>query len=148
METVDILDRLIAVSLDSEKRYRHAAKDVERVSLEEFFKWQADNRKAAATELQIERKRLGGEPPEHGTLAGLADTAALDFSVIMSKGDTGVVEWCREDDEAVIGDYEKALAEPALPDDVRVLLERQLSRIRGTIGKLEEVLSIFREPRS
>lgn len=148
METVDILDRLIAISLDSEKRYRHAAGDVERVSLEEFFKWQAENRITAAAELQAERKRLGGEPEEHGTLAGVMDTAALDFSVIMSKGDTGVVEWCRADDESVINEYQKALAGNGLPDDVRLLLERQLSRIRGTVGKLEEVLSIFREPRS
>ena len=149
MDTVEIIDRLIAISMDSERRYRHAAKDVERVSLEEFFKWQAANRKTAADELLVERNRLAGDQKtEHGTLAGLADTAALDFSVIMSKGDTGVVEWCREDDESVIKEYNDALAQPVLPANIRSLLERQLSRIRGTIGKLEEVLSIFREPRS
>jgi hypothetical protein len=46
MHIVEILDRLIAVSIDSEKRYRHAAKDVERTSLEKFFQGQALTRKA------------------------------------------------------------------------------------------------------
>ena len=110
MDTVDILDRLIAISIDSEKRYRHAAKDVGRVSLESFFNWQADNRKMAADELQVERERLGVDEKEKGTWKGLADRAALDFSVAMSKGDTGVVEWCREDDQAVIAEYEKRSA--------------------------------------
>ena len=147
MNAVDILDRLIAISVDSEKRYRHAAKDVERVSLEAFFKWQADNRKTAADELMAERTRLYGKGEEKGTLAGMADRVAMDFAVIMSKGDTGVVEWCREDDDAVIKEYEAALAEP-LPEETRLLLQRHLTRVRSAVGKLEEVLAVFGEPRS
>jgi uncharacterized protein (TIGR02284 family) len=147
MNTVEILDRLIAVSIDSEKRYRHAAKDVERTSLEKFFQGQALTRKAAADELSAERMKINGDANEHGTLSGLADRTALDFSVIMSKGDTGVMEWCREDDEQVIAEYEKALAEK-LPEQLRLMLERQLEHVRGAIGKLEVALSIFGKPRS
>jgi len=144
---VDILDRLIAVSIDSEKRYRHAAKDVERTSLEKFFQWQARNRKAAADDLNAERIKIKNGANEHGTLTGLADRTALDFSVVMSKGDTGVVEWCREDDEQVIAEYEKALAEK-LPERVRLMLERQLEQVRSAVGKLEATLSVFGKPRS
>src|SRR5262249_20273663 len=103
---------------------------------------------AAAEDLRLERVRIaGGDGAEHGTLAGFADRAALDFSVVMSKGDTGVIEWCREDDEAVIAEYEKALAQ-TLPDNVRLMLERQLERVRGAVGKLEGILSVFGKPRS
>jgi uncharacterized protein (TIGR02284 family) len=147
MHIVEILDRLIAVSIDSEKRYRHAAKDVERTSLEKFFQGQALTRKAAADELSAEQMKINGDANEHGTLSGLADRTALDFSVIMSKGDTGVMEWCREDDEQVIAEYEKALAEK-LPEQLRLMLERQLERVRGAVGKLEGALSIFGKPRS
>jgi uncharacterized protein (TIGR02284 family) len=100
MNIVDTLDRLIAVSIDSEKRYRHAAKDVERTSLEKFFREQARNRKAATDDLSAERMKINNRANQHGTLIGLADRTALDFSVVMSKGDTGVIEWCREDDES------------------------------------------------
>ena len=36
MNIVDILDRLIAVSIDSEKRYRHAAKTLNAPALRNF----------------------------------------------------------------------------------------------------------------
>ena len=147
MDIVDTLDRLIAVSIDSERRYRHAAKDVERTSLENFFQWQARNRKAAADELNAERMKVRNGANEHGTLTGLADRTALDFSVVMSKGDTGVMEWCREDDEQVLAEYEKALAEK-LPDPVRLMLERQLEQVRSAVGRLEATLSVFGKPRS
>ena len=147
MDIVDTLDRLIAVSIDSERRYRHAAKDVERTSLENFFQWQARNRKAAADELNAERMKVRNGANEHGTLTGLADRTALDFSVVMSKGDTGVMEWCREDDEQVLAEYEKALAEK-LPAPVRLMLERQLEQVRSAVGRLEATLSVFGKPRS
>ena len=147
MKVAEVLDRLIAISVDGEKRYRHAANDVERASLEAYFEWQAYNRKTAADELKEVRRRLYGEGQEHGTMAGFADRAALDFSVVMSKGDTGVVEWCREDDTLVTAEYETALAED-LPDEVRLLLQRQLERVRMAISNLEKVISVFGRPRS
>jgi uncharacterized protein (TIGR02284 family) len=147
MNTIDILDRLIAISIDSEKRYRHAARDVGRASLETFFNWQADNRKAAADELHAERQRIARDGKEHGTFKGLADRAAMDFAVAMSKGDTGVVEWCKEDDEAVKAEYEKALAAD-LPQPLRLMIQSQYARITNAVHSLEEVISIFGEPRS
>ena len=147
MKVAEILDRLIAISVDGEKRYEHAARDVERASLEAYFEWQAYNRKMAADELTAERRRLYGNGKEHGTVGGFVDREALDISVIMSKGDTGVVEWCREDDAKVIAEYEKALAEE-LPNDLRTLLERQIERLRSAIGNLEKVISMFGRPRS
>ena len=147
MNIVDTLDRLIAVSNDSEKRYRHAAKDVERTNLEKFFQWQARNRKAAADDLNAERMKIKNGANRHGTLTGLADRTALDFSVVMSKGDTGIIEWCREDDEQVIAEYQEALTEK-LPEQVRVMLERQLEQVRSAVGKLEATLSVFGKPRS
>lgn len=147
MKVVEILDRLIAISIDGEKRYQHAARDVERASLEAFFEWQAHNRKTAAEELTAERRRRFGDGTEHGTVGGFVDREALDIAVIMSKGDTGVVEWCREDDARVMAEYEKGLAED-LPPDLRLLLERQLERVRMAISNLEEVISVFGRPRS
>jgi hypothetical protein len=93
------------------KRYRHAASDVDRSNLGAFFNRQADSRKQFGDEFEPERHRLGLDGKPSGTFSGFIDRKALDFSVAMSKGDTGVVEWCRVDDEAVIDAYEKVLAE-------------------------------------
>lgn len=71
----------------------------------------------------------------------------MNFSVAMSKGDTGVVEWCRKEDETVIYAYEKALAEnPTL--NLRAKIERQLGEIPGAVLKEQAELRLFRGPRS
>jgi uncharacterized protein (TIGR02284 family) len=147
MDTAEILHNLISTCVDSEKRYRHAAKDVERANLEAFLNRQADSRKNAASALQAERYRLGIDERKSGSVAGFVDREALDFSVIMSKGDTGVIEWCREDDEKVIREYQKALNEN-LSQDLRKTIEHQLEQIRASVAKEEDVLRLFGGPKS
>ena|ERR1700676_2607979 len=141
------LDRLSSVSMDSAKRYHHAALDVGKEYLARFFNQQSDNRKRHADELQGERKKLGSTKDESGSVAGALDTAAMDFNVVMSMGDTGVVDWCRKDAEAAAQEYQKALAENP-PPQLRSILERHLGEIRSTVSSLEQVLREYGGPRS
>lgn len=147
MNPETILDPLISICVDSQKRYHHAALDVGKEYLARFFNQQADARKRAADELQVQRERLGGTEQASGSVAGLIDRVAMDFNVVMSMGDTGVVEWCRKDAEAAGAEYEKALAENP-PPEIRSLVERQLGEIRKTVGSLEGVLREYGGPRS
>src|SRR5580693_5018906 len=103
------LDRLISVAVDGRKRYHHAALDVGKEYLARFFNRQSDLRKRHADELQAERNRRGIKKDESGSVGGALDTAAMDFSVVMSMGDTGVVDCCRQDAEAAAQEYQKAL---------------------------------------
>jgi uncharacterized protein (TIGR02284 family) len=148
MSQVETLNHLIEVCVDSERRYQHAANDVGRDDLESFFKRQSQIRKAAADELQAERSRLGVVKEESGTFGGLLDRAAMDLSVIHSMGDSGVVEWCREDAEKVEAEYLKALGYGDLAAQSRLVIERQLADVRGTIAELERVLRAYGGPRS
>jgi hypothetical protein len=66
MSVVEIVDRLAAVCVDSEKRYRHAANDVSRDDLQAFFNRQAEIRGSAASELQAARVRYGSAKEESG----------------------------------------------------------------------------------
>jgi uncharacterized protein (TIGR02284 family) len=141
------LDRLISVAIDSSNRYHHAALDVGKEYLARFFNQQSAIRKRHADELQAERKKLGSTKDESGSVGGALDTAAMDFSVVMSMGDTGVVDWCRKDAEAVAQEYQKALAENPSPQ-LRAILERQVGEIRATVASLEQVLREYGGPRS
>jgi len=147
MQPLEILDHLIEICVDSENRYRSAAGDVGKANLEQFFNRQAGARKRNADELDVERKRLGGSGDESGTLFGFFDRAAIDFNVVMSMGDTGVVEWCREDAQSAINEYEKALAEQ-LPLSARAAVAWQLAENRATLASLEKVLRTYGGPRS
>ena len=66
----------------------------------------------------------------------------------MSKGDSGIVEWCREDAEKTAAEYQKALSAPDLPASLRPKLERQLAAVENTISELERVLRAYGGPRS
>ena len=147
MKFEKILDRLISVCIDSQKRYQHAALDVGKEYLTRFFNQQGDVRKRAADELQAQRKLLGVNEAESGSVGGAIDRAAMDFNVVMSMGDTGVVEWCRKDAEAAAKEYRTALAENP-PAQLRGILERQLGEISATVGALEKVLREYGGPRS
>ena len=88
MNIVEILNRLIAVSIVSEKTLSpHGERRAERTPLEKFFQSQSHNRKAAADELSAVRRKINGDRNEHGTLTGLAGTGPRsDFF----KGTTGL----------------------------------------------------------
>ncbi len=146
MNPETILDPLISICIDSQKRYHHAALDVGKEYLSRFFNQQSEARKRAADELQAQRERFGSREQKLGSIAGLFDRTVMDFKVVMSMGDTGVVEWCRKDAEAAGAEYEKAIAEQP-STEIRSLLERQLAEIRKTVVSLESVLREYGGPK-
>jgi uncharacterized protein (TIGR02284 family) len=151
MAKLETLDNLIRICVDSAKRYRRAAADVGEEKLVEIFKGQETARRRDADELNLERKRSGGESEEPGkelgSVGGFFDRTAMDLSVVMSKGDTGVVDWCRQDIKSVIGEYENALLQD-FPVTTRSVLERQLAENRTTLTTLEKVLQPYGGSRS
>jgi hypothetical protein len=70
----------------------------------------------------------------------------MDLSVVMSKGDTGVVEWCRQDVKDVITEYEKVVQ--GFAGTRRSTLERQLAENWATLAALEKVFLPYGRPRS
>ena len=145
MTNLETLDNLVKVCVDSAERYRRAASDVGKEKLVQFFQRQEAVRRRDADELNTERKRLGGEGErpgkESGSMGGFIDRAEMDLNVIMSMGDTGVVDWCRQDLKEVIGAYERALRDA--PAATRTILERQLSENRDTLTALEKILQPY-----
>jgi uncharacterized protein (TIGR02284 family) len=150
MNNIETLDSLVKICIDSAERYRRAAADVGKEKLVQFFDRQQAARRRDADELNLERVRIGGDGEkagkESGSVGGFIDRTAMDLSVAMSKGDTGVVEWCRQDAVDVISAYEKAV--PEFTGTARATLERQLVENRASLAALENVLKPYGHPRS
>ena len=151
MTQLETLDNLVKICVDSAERYHRAAADVGKEKLVQFFQRQDAVRRHQADELNFERKRLGGEGEpsgkESGSVAGFLDRAEMALNVVMSMGDTGVVDWCRKDAKDVIAEYEKALQQ-GFTDPARATLDRQLSENRVTLAALEKILEPYGHPRS
>ena len=140
MTKLETLDHLVKICVDSAERYRRAAANVSKEKLVQFFQQQEAARRRHADQLNLLRERLGGEGEksgkESGSIGGFIDRTAMDLSVVMSKGDTGVVDWCRQDVKDVIAEYEKALREA--DGTARATLERQLAENRATLAALKK----------
>ena len=61
MTNLETLDNLVKICVDSAERYHRAAADVGKEKLVQFFQRQETVRRRHADELNLERKRLGGE---------------------------------------------------------------------------------------
>ena len=150
MSNLEILDQLIKTCVDSAEEYRRAAADVGKEKLVRFFKQQEAARRRDADQLNLVRQQLGGEiersGQEAGSVGGFLDRTAMDLSVAFSKGDTGVVDWVRQDAKKVIDEYEKVL--PEFNDTTRTILERQIAENRATLDALNKVLEPYGTPRS
>jgi uncharacterized protein (TIGR02284 family) len=151
MTKLETLDNLVKICVDSAERYRRAAADVGKEKLVQFFDAQQAARRRDADELNLERKRMGAEGEqsgkESGSVAGFIDRTEMDLNVVMSMGDTGVVEWCLEDARDVIAEYQKALRLD-FSATTRSALERQLSANQATLAGLEKVMKPYGHPRS
>jgi uncharacterized protein (TIGR02284 family) len=151
MTKLETLDHLVKICVDSAERYRRAAADVGKEKLVQFFNQLEAERRRHADELNVEREWLGGEGEksgkESGSVGGFIDRKAMDLSVVMSMGDTGVINWCREDARSVIAEYEKAL-EQEFSNMTRGTLERQLAENQDTLAALESALKPYGKPRS
>jgi uncharacterized protein (TIGR02284 family) len=150
MTKLETLDRLVQICVDSAERYRRAAADVGSEKLVQFFNQQQAARRRDADELIVERKRMLGEGEkagqEWGSVGEFFERTAMDLSAAFGKGDTRLVEWCRQEVEEVIAEYEKVVQ--GFAGSRRSTLERQLAENRATLAALEEVLLPDRRPRS
>ena len=147
MTKLETLDNLVKICVDSAERYRRAAADVGKEKLVQFFQRQEAARRRDADELNLERKRLGGEGEksgkESGSVGGFIDRTAMDLSVVMSKGDTGVVEWCRRGRQGRHRRVRKGLARCRW-HDARATLERQLAENRATLAASRKSIEALR----
>lgn len=109
---ISVLNGLTTTTLDSMKGYEDAAKDAENTCFASMFADFARDRGQAATALQAEVGRLGGEPEKRTSMLAGAHRALSDLKQLFASND----------DKAIIGEVErgeghiKAKFEKALED--------------------------------
>lgn len=136
------LERLVRRCFDAAHYYRSAANHASEEPLEDFFRGQTQAREQAAAELSQRIFAMGGEPPRHGTLGGEMETLVIDLEANLGLGDSGLVEWCREEAEAEASHFEEAMA--TITDQVsREVLERHLRTIKEALETLTKLHKTF-----
>lgn len=120
-----ILNDLVETSKDGEKGFRTAAEDTKNAELKSIFMQRADDCAKGAAELQQLVSRMGGKPEQGGSVAGAMHRGWVDVkSAVTKRDDLAVLEECERGEDVAKAKYRKALEEP-LPDDIRMVVQRQ-----------------------
>lgn len=113
-ETLEALQELIEINIDSAKGLREAADAIDHDQLESLFLQISVSRDAQATELQHFLRMNDEEPEDDGSVAGAVHRKWLELRAAINSGDPKVVLIEAERGEDVIkGKYENLLKETA-----------------------------------
>lgn len=109
-ETVDDLQDLIRVNIDSCKGFRHAADEVDNPQLESFFRECADQRNRFAGELRQYVKMNDEDAEDSGSIKGKMHRWWLDMRSMMQDHDAhAVLSEAERGEDFIKGRYERVL---------------------------------------
>ena len=120
-----ILNDLVETSKDGEQGFRKAAEDTRDAKLKSIFMQRAGDCGKGAAELQQIVSRLGEKPEQSGSVAGAMHRGWVDLkAAVTNRDDLAILEECERGEDVAKAKYRKALEEP-LPDDIRMVVQRQ-----------------------
>src|SRR5687767_6809787 len=97
-DEITVLDTLTTTLIDSINGYRDAAANLEGGQrFQQLFREMADERSQVAEDMRAEIRRLGGDPPDDGSIMGKAHQRWLDLKAAI----TG------RDDQAIVNEVER-----------------------------------------
>ncbi|MEI9986757.1 MAG: PA2169 family four-helix-bundle protein [Aliidongia sp.] len=128
---IEILNNLIALTLDSAHGYEDASGDTKNPHFKTLFGKRAIERKQVTAELQTEvRRLLGGKPATTGTASGKAHRTFMNLKAAVTGSDQGVVNSVEAGEDHIKKEYEEALADRDLSAPVRDLVQRAFGSSR------------------
>jgi uncharacterized protein (TIGR02284 family) len=129
-DTVDILNTLIETCNDGERGFRGVAEHVHSDDLKSLFTARANECRQSCADLRAQVLQLGGDPETGGSASGALHrgwTALL--GTVSGYSDKSLLEACEKGEDSALERYRDALDEP-LPDDIRLLIERQYEGVK------------------
>ena len=143
-KTVKLLNELIETSKNGEKGFQAAAEDTKNPQLKSLFQQRAADCGAGAAELQAAVIQLGGKPEDSGTVAGAVQRGWLNLkAAVAGRTDTAILEECERGEDVAKKDYGDALKE-TLPDDVRLLVQRQYDGVLRNHDQIRDLRNQYR----
>ncbi len=139
-----ILNDLVETSKDGEKGFRTAAGDTQNAELQAVFLRRAQDCAAGAADLQQRVARLGGNPEQGGSVAGAVHRGWVNLKATVSgRADLAILEECERGEDIAKARYRKALEE-ALPEDIRLVVQRQYDGVMHNHDQIQDLRDRFR----
>ena len=120
---IHTLNSLIKTTLDSRKGFQDAAEDAENTHFASFFADFAERRSQAATVLQEEVRRLGGNPEDDSSFLAAAHRTFMNLKeMFVSRDDKAIVEEVERGEDFIKAKFEEALEDDELSPDTRAAI--------------------------
>lgn len=130
-QDIDIVNTLIAKTLDSAEGYREAARDEETGRYRDTFLKMADERDAVVNHLQTTVQGLGGTPKERGSILGSMHRTFTFFSAITTKGDDTLIKRVEGGEDSLRDAYRDALEKDMDAVTRQAVTEANISVMNG-----------------
>jgi uncharacterized protein (TIGR02284 family) len=138
-QVISVLNGLIETCKDGEYGFKTAADGLEDVQIKSLFQQYSRQRGEMARELQLEVRRLGGDPDQSGSVAGAAHRGWINIkSVVTRKDDGSIVAEAERGEDSAKRMYEEALNQ-VLPAQTAGLLREQSSKVHSAHDRVRSL---------
>jgi uncharacterized protein (TIGR02284 family) len=125
IDTIETLNDLIETCKNGEYGFRECAGYARSSQLKAMFEQRADECRAAAAQLQVHVRELGGKPDARGSFTGAMHRGWVTArSKLSSDEDLALLEECERGEDSALESYREALKQQ-MPLPVRNLVEAQ-----------------------
>ncbi len=129
---IHVLNSLIKTTLDSRKGFLDAADDAENTQYASEFAAFAEERSQAASLLQAEVRRLGGNPEDDSSFLAAAHRTFMDLKqLFVSRDDKAIVQEVERGEDYIKEKYEAALSDNELSPSARNVVEQAYQSVRA-----------------
>jgi uncharacterized protein (TIGR02284 family) len=138
-KVISTLNDLIETCRDGLNGFKEAADNVKSLDLKNLFNEIGNERGKCVQELQLEVRRLGGDPEKTGSTAGALHRTWMDIKgTLMGKDDHTILVECERGEDSAVSAYRDAL-KLGLPTNLNLIVQRQYQTIQQDHDRIKEL---------
>lgn len=138
-KVVSTLNDLIETCRDGQNGFKEAADNVKSPDLKTFLNTLSTERAQFVNELQLETRRLGGDPQKSGSTAGALHRVWMDIKgTFTGKDDHSILSECERGEDSAVEVYKDAL-KLGLPPNILPTIERQFQSIKQVHDRVKQM---------
>jgi len=133
------LNDLIETCRDGQNGFKEAAENVKSPDLKTFLNQLATERAQFVSELQLEVRKLGGDPQKSGSTTAAMHRVWMDIKgTLTGKDDHSILSECERGEDSAVDSYKDAI-KLGLPTNIQNLVERQFQSIKLTHDRVKQM---------
>ena len=138
-KVISTLNDLTETCRDGQNGFKEAAENVKSPDLKTFLNEVATERAQFVNELQLEVRRLGGDPQKTGSTAAALHRAWMEIKgTLTGKDDHSILSECERAEDSAVEAYKDAL-KLGLPTTIHQRVERQFQSIKLVHDRVKQM---------